>query len=304
MIEDWQNPTAIYLFIPWMAVLLCTIHHLLWKNLRPVEVCQKLADSPLPPETQKLRRNLFIAEILCFLGSTSVLLLLPPESVGLNLLFVICINLVLAIGLYRSGKSSINKILSAHPQISENLNRMADPPHRIPQWLQFGGFLTGMALIIVSLMAPQGQTLSNQFSRPPLQLTILLDLSQSMNARDIHPSRLDWARHTLTKLLSEAAGDTVGLAYFTDTTLIQAPQTKDLDTIKSFIYRAQTDEMPTQGTDLVRALETALPTFEATGLRHLLVVSDGESHINTFEEVLAKYKSKQIKIDVLQIIGS
>ncbi|MBQ9241972.1 MAG: VWA domain-containing protein [Proteobacteria bacterium] len=166
------------------------------------------------------------------------------------------------------------------------------------------------AFLILALMGPEGSEKTTRLRRTPMEVTVLFDLSRSMDAADVTPSRLEAARDEVIFLLENSYGDDFGLVYFTDTAVVQSPHTPDVRFIESFLMRVQTGDMPTHGTDLSMALKTALSLFLESesvradmipATRHVLLVTDGESHSGELESLLGRYKDEGIIVDVLAV---
>ncbi len=121
-----------------------------------------------------------------------------------------------------------------------------------------------------------------------LDLVVALDVSQSMLAEDVAPSRLQRARAELTRLVDALPGDRIGLVLFAGDAFIQCPLTTDHSAVRLFLDAAAPEMMPTQGTDFEAAVGAALDTFgpaptaapgaRPAAARVLLIVSDGEKH--------------------------
>jgi Ca-activated chloride channel family protein len=111
-------------------------------------------------------------------------------------------------------------------------------------------------------------------------LMICIDLSNSMKAEDIRPSRLEKTRRALEKLLDRLHGDRIGMVVFAGEAYVQLPITSDLSAARIFLSNLSTDIMPVQGTSIGDAIELAHRSFdmEASTKKGIIVISDGESH--------------------------
>jgi Ca-activated chloride channel family protein len=151
--------------------------------------------------------------------------------------------------------------------------------------------VVGLALLVVALMGPRFGTQVRTVERTGVDLVIALDVSESMHAEDVPPSRLERAKNEIQRLVNGLSGDRVGLVLFAGDGFVQAPLTTDYDAIRLFLDIAGPDLMPTPGTDFGAALraarqafDTARPPGDTTAAnpdprtRALLVVSDGENH--------------------------
>lgn len=143
------------------------------------------------------------------------------------------------------------------------------------------------ALLGVALARPQLPGGEQTVRREGLDLVIALDVSQSMLARDVAPSRLERARAELHRLADALPGDRLGLVLFAADAFVQCPLTTDRGAFRLFLDAASPDMLPTQGTDFEAALTAAADAFgppvapapgSAPPARVVLVVSDGENH--------------------------
>jgi Ca-activated chloride channel homolog len=154
-------------------------------------------------------------------------------------------------------------------------------------------FLSAAFFFIVALAGPKLGTEVREVQRTGLNLLVALDLSRSMNAEDVRPSRLNKAKFEINRLVNRLRGDRIGLLVFTDEAFVQAPLTTDYSAMRLFLDIANTDQMPTSGTNFTSALDLALEAFEAVeqqpgAANVLLFVADGEHHGPDFNNALRR----------------
>lgn len=146
--------------------------------------------------------------------------------------------------------------------------------------------LTGAVFFVaVALAGPRYGTQLREVQQDGLDVIVALDVSDSMRAEDVAPSRLDRAKLEVERLLPELRGSRVGLVLFAGDAFLQAPLTTDFGAVRLFLDAADPTLVPTQGTDFGQALRVALRAFDVQGetpaderARALLIVSDGEDH--------------------------
>ena len=131
---------------------------------------------------------------------------------------------------------------------------------------------------IVALAGPTWERLPVPAFRSDEALVVALDLSRSMNAGDVEPSRLARAKLKLLDLLERRAAGQTALVVFSTHAFTVTPLTTDTRTISSLIGAVDTDIMPTQGGRIAAGLERAATLLEQTGLREgdVLVITDSE----------------------------
>ena len=160
-------------------------------------------------------------------------------------------------------------------------------------------------LAIVALAGPTWERLPQPVYHKDGALVIALDMSRSMNATDIKPSRLARARHKIADILNlRQEGQTALVVYAADAFAV-TPLTSDVDTILALLPDLETELMPAQGTRADRALKLALELFENSGIARgdVLLVSDGLSDLELSRvETLLESKPGQ-RVSVL-VIGT
>ena len=140
--------------------------------------------------------------------------------------------------------------------------------------------LFGLTTLIVGLINPKVGTRIETVTRKGVDVVFAIDVSKSMLAEDIAPSRILKAKQILSKAIDELVNDRIGIIVYAGKAYAQLPLTTDYTAAKMFLRTINTDMVPTQGTDIGNAVEMALSYFE-TGKdqnRVLFILSDGESH--------------------------
>ncbi|MBI1782075.1 MAG: VWA domain-containing protein [Sphingobacteriales bacterium] len=140
--------------------------------------------------------------------------------------------------------------------------------------------LIAMAIGIVAIANWQTLKGDSQVKRKGVDIMIALDVSKSMLAQDIKPNRLERAKQVVTKLMDKLADDRVGLILFAGHAYLQMPLTTDHAAAKMYLSAATPDAVPTQGTVISEALNTADNAFEAKDkkFKSVIVITDGEDH--------------------------
>ncbi|MEL6615564.1 MAG: VWA domain-containing protein, partial [Bacteroidota bacterium] len=149
--------------------------------------------------------------------------------------------------------------------------------------LMGAALVTGaVACLVVALAGPRfGRTL-REATQESLDLMVALDVSESMLAEDVAPSRLERAKLEVDRIVRQRPGARVGLVVFAGEAFLQCPLTSDRSAFRLFLDAAEPSLIPLQGTDVGEALEVTRVAFEeaegAERPRAVLVVSDGEAH--------------------------
>jgi len=137
-----------------------------------------------------------------------------------------------------------------------------------------------------------------------LELVICLDVSNSMNTKDISDelSRLEIAKRAMIQLVNNLRGERIGICLFANDALVQLPITKDYGAAKLFINEIETDLVSSQGTNIQAALEVSREMFsEDRTAKGIIMVTDGENHEKNPDEVLKKIRESKIQLSILGI---
>ena len=171
-----------------------------------------------------------------------------------------------------------------HGALIGRLTPAASPRRR---WYKAALTLGALLFLTVALVGPRYGTKMRQVERQGVDLLIALDVSKSMQAEDVAPSRLRRARREIKQLLSKLDGDRVGLIVFAGDAFLQCPLTTDYAAMRLFLDVAGPDLVGTPGTEFQSAWRAAEAAFEANArgtedlgprAQALLFVSDGEDH--------------------------
>jgi Ca-activated chloride channel family protein len=159
-------------------------------------------------------------------------------------------------------------------------------------WLWFG-----LALCIIALARPQWGVIEEQVFDQSREVIIAVDLSRSMLAQDVKPSRLDRSKLLITSLLDGLKGERVGLVLFAGTAFLQSPLSADYEILREFLPSLKPDYLPEGGSNYKAMLETSMQAFgTSTADRYLIILSDGESTEDGWKELGESLKNKGIRV--------
>jgi len=138
--------------------------------------------------------------------------------------------------------------------------------------------LGAVAFFIIAAARPQWGVKERPLVREGSDMFICLDVSTSMLARDIAPSRLASAKRQIRSLIYNLKGDRVGLILFAGDAFVQCPLTVDYGLAVNLLEAAGPDSVSVQGTRIGVAIATALRAFDrsALGTKSIILVTDGE----------------------------
>lgn len=146
--------------------------------------------------------------------------------------------------------------------------------------IKFGIMLLALVLLIFAAARPQYGTKEQTIKRQGIEVMIALDISNSMLAEDVAPSRLDKAKQMLSKMVDQMVDDKVGVVVFAGDAFVQLPITCDYVSAKMFLQTITPDLIPAQGTAIGAAIHTCLRSFgsESEASRAIILITDGENH--------------------------
>ncbi len=134
--------------------------------------------------------------------------------------------------------------------------------------------------LIIGIANPQIGTKMEEVKREGVDLMIAIDLSNSMMAEDIKPNRLERAKLAISRLINKLEGDRIGLIVFAGEAYVQLPITTDYSAAKLFLSTVNTNIVPTQGTEIAKAIDLSVKSFDMENAQNkaIIIITDGESH--------------------------
>ena len=162
-----------------------------------------------------------------------------------------------------------------------------------------------LAFIVIVLGAANLQKPGSMenVQRKGVDVMLVLDVSKSMLARDIKPSRLEKAKQFLLRLTDQLENDRVGLILFAGRAYLQMPLTSDHGAARMYIENASPDAVPTQGTVFGEALSMAKMAFNPKERKYksIVLVSDGEDHDPEAAKVAKELADNGVMINTVGI---
>lgn len=205
----------------------------------------------------------------------------------------------------------ILRLLMVHQQ-KKRLRRFGDPAlvrelmpnvSRFRPAVKFYLLLAALSLLIVMVARPQFGTKISHEKRTGIETIIAMDVSNSMLAEDVAPSRLDRSKMMVENLVDNFTNDKIGLIVFAGDAFIQLPITSDYVSAKMFLSSISPDMIATQGTDIASAINMAVNSFtqqEGVG-KAIIAITDGEDHEGRAIEAAKEAKAKGMRVYVLGV---
>jgi len=146
--------------------------------------------------------------------------------------------------------------------------------------IKFIILLLALGSIILGIARPQFGSKLKTEKRKGIELIIALDVSNSMLAEDISPSRLERAKRAISQLVDKLSNDKIGLIVFAGDAYTQLPITADYVSAKLFLNSVSPEMVPTQGTAIGAAIDLGVKSFspQFLGSKAMIIITDGENH--------------------------
>jgi Ca-activated chloride channel homolog len=158
-------------------------------------------------------------------------------------------------------------------------------------------------LMIIALLGPSFGDNKKEVNIVGKDIMILVDLSESMNADDIKPTRLEKVKFEMKKIIDQFSSDRIGIIMFSSEAYVQCPLTYDKNALNLFIETLNTSLVPNSGTDFGPPLELSLSKLENESSNNkeinskvIILISDGEDFGEDTESSLEQIKSSSIKL--------
>lgn len=160
----------------------------------------------------------------------------------------------------------------------------------------------GLAFAVLAVARPQWGRIEEPVFDQAREVIVAIDLSRSMLADDVKPTRLERARLLTQSLLENTPGERVGLVVFSGTAFLQSPLSGDHEIIRDFLPLLDPGFLPAGGTDYAALLKTSLDAFsDSAADRFLVILSDGEAANDDWRELIKTTRERGVRILALGI---
>lgn len=169
--------------------------------------------------------------------------------------------------------------------------------------VKFWVAMAALAMLIFMLARPQMGTKISHEKRNGIETIICLDISNSMLAEDVVPSRLDKSKMLVENLVDHFTNDKIGLVVFAGDAFTQLPITSDYVSAKMFLQNIDPSLIATQGTDIAQAINLAMNSFTQQDKigKAIILITDGEDHEGGALEMAKDAKKKGINVYILGV---
>jgi Ca-activated chloride channel homolog len=207
----------------------------------------------------------------------------------------LCIPLFIGLFLYvyQRQRTALGRFASL--SLMKKLTPQNTHSRRVLKWTMF---LLFFLFAVIALSRPRFGVKMEIVEKKGIDVMVALDISRSMLAQDVTPSRLERAKFEIARFIDLLKGDRVGLIVFAGESFVQCPLTLDYGAAKMFLDQVTTDWVQLQGTDITEAINQAVSGFKTkhNKSRVLIVLSDGEDHVGDAVEAAKKAAVDNVKI--------
>lgn len=191
------------------------------------------------------------------------------------LLSAILPTLVIAYVYLHFKKKQRIKKLGNLPTIKQLMPEASPQRAHLKFWLTF----VMIALCILMLARPQFGTKAQEIQKEGIEMVIAVDVSYSMLAQDITPSRLGKAKQLLSRIIDKRNGDKIAIVLFAGEAFTQMPLTADTQSAQIFLNSINPQSIPVAGTNIEAAIEKSLSSFSGDSEldKALILITDCEN---------------------------
>ncbi len=174
------------------------------------------------------------------------------------------------------------------------------------RWVRALLYSLAFFFFVIGLSRPQIGAKLSEHKAKGAEIMVVLDVSNSMLARDYTPNRLERAKLAISRITDKLQDDRIGLIIFAGSSFVQLPITTDYVSAKMFLNSISTESVPVQGTAIGDALLTAMKSFSAQSehSRAIIVITDGENHEDDAVAAAAQAAEAGIKVYTIGVGSS
>jgi Ca-activated chloride channel family protein len=163
-------------------------------------------------------------------------------------------------------------------------------------WIKISILSLALGFIVLALARPQTGSKLRTVESQGREIVLVVDVSNSMLAEDVTPSRMARTRYAISRLVERMNKDRIGIVAFADEAEVLLPITGDYKMAESVTKRLSPELIAEQGTNIGKALEVALLSFtqntQNTKSRVIILITDGEGHDQGSEAAIAQAKAQ------------
>ncbi len=221
------------------------------------------------------------------------------ENITLAIISIFLISVVLIFGYYQNRSNAIFGENNFNPNFLNSLFKYGNF-----QFIKLKRILIYLSFFMLafSISGLKMGTTVKPIERKGIDIIFCIDVSRSMDAEDIKPSRIDKVKFEINKIINELSGDRIGIVVFSGSNFLYLPLTMDYDAAKLFVKSIDTDMISLNGTAIAQALDTSITSLSKDDKQEKMIFlfSDGEDHSS---DSIDSIKSKLTSDVTIHVIG-
>ena len=222
------------------------------------------------------------------------------ENLDLAFLSLLLILITLLVYYYKGRSNKVFGSDNFNPKFINNLFSRGNL-----QTMRFKFFLRyfSMFILVFSIAGLKTGTTVKPVERKGVDIVFCVDVSASMNAQDVKPSRIDKVKFEISKVINSLKGDRLGIVVFSGSNFLYLPLTMDYDAAKLFVKSIDTDMISSKGTAIGQAIETSIFAFdrESQQQKMIFLFSDGEDHSSRSLDMITTALPNDITLHVVGV---
>lgn len=232
------------------------------------------------------------------MNELNIFIFAKPEWLWL-LLAVVAIPLVyLLLRLYR--RSKIRRFGNA-----ATLQSLMPEYNGVRGWIKIALFSLAVGFLALALARPQTGSKLRTTEVEGREVVLVVDVSNSMLAEDVTPSRIERTRYAISRLVERMKEDRLGIVAFAEEAEVVLPITGDYKMAEAMVKRLSPSLIAHQGTDIGEALEVALLSFtdstKESKSRVVILITDGEEHNQRTEAAIEQAVAEGVMVCAIGI---
>ncbi len=213
--------------------------------------------------------------------------------------FALLAILLLAFAFFLVRRKQLFKLIG----VEDLVDKLSASSNLTRRYIKFSLMLLGFSALIIAWANPLLGSKFEKVKREGIDVIFAMDVSKSMNAQDIVPSRMLKAKQIVSTVIDQMSNDRIGLIVFAGNAYLQMPVTVDYSGAKMYLKTINTDMVPRQGTAISEAIELAINSYDkdTEGYKTLVILSDGEDHDGDAEALAKEAKELGITIHTIGV---
>lgn len=159
--------------------------------------------------------------------------------------------------------------------------------------------LLGLTFLIIALVNPKMGAKMEKVKRQGIDIVFAVDVSKSMLAEDVAPSRLEKSKQIVSQIINQLGGDKIGIIAYSGSAFPVLPMTSDYAVAKMFLQTMNPEMISSQGTSIDQAIDLAANDFfekKDRTSKLLVIISDGEDHSDNAQNAAEEAEKMGLKI--------